>query len=63
MCLISPRFIAVRARSVVYGGTGMSYIGRLVQERSNSITNALELPLSCTYLSMYALKGIWLNPY
>ena len=28
-------------------------IGGLVQERRNSIANALELPLSCTNLSMW----------
>ena len=32
---------------------GMSYIDRLVQERRNSIANALELRLSCTNPSIW----------
>ena len=34
----------------------MKYIDGLMQERHNSIANALELCLSCTNLSIYSLE-------
>ena len=38
--------------------TSNSYIDGLVQERRNSIANALELRLSCTNPSIYAISNI-----
>ena len=40
--------------TVIYWPIGLDYIDGLVQERRNSIVNALELRLSCTNPSIYS---------
>ena len=39
------------------------YVDKLVQERHNSIANALELCLSCTNPSMWYLEFVWKFPW
>ena len=41
--------------------TAINYIDGLVQERRNSIANALELRLSCTNSSIYKYIFCWLD--